>query len=101
MIVTFMCLHELCFWHVTAPTDIYTYGHALSLHDALPISGQTTLLAVIHQPAGAMLDAGAGVDHHRQRFNRGQRGQGLATEIRVARGIDQVDRKSTRLNSSH
>src|SRR3546814_18700518 len=26
------------FFNDTAPTDIYTYGHPLSLHDALPIS---------------------------------------------------------------
>src|SRR3546814_3234705 len=32
-----MC--ELClfFFHYTATTEIYTYGHTLSLHDALPI----------------------------------------------------------------
>src|SRR3546814_13897666 len=27
------------FFNDTAPTEIYTYGHTLSLHDALPISG--------------------------------------------------------------
>src|SRR3546814_2618098 len=29
--------------NVTATTDIYTYGHTLSLHDALPISHGVTL----------------------------------------------------------
>src|SRR3546814_1732487 len=27
----------ICFFNDTATTDIYTYGHTLSLHDALPI----------------------------------------------------------------
>src|SRR3546814_17253055 len=29
------------FFNDTATTEIYTYGHTLSLHDALPISTQT------------------------------------------------------------
>src|SRR3546814_5967132 len=28
-----------CFFNDTATTEIYTYGHTLSLHDALPIYG--------------------------------------------------------------
>src|SRR3546814_16336149 len=28
----------ICFFNVTAPPEIYTYLHTLSLHDALPIS---------------------------------------------------------------
>src|SRR3546814_16111350 len=34
------CLIDLClfFFNDTATTDIYTYLHTLSLHDALPIS---------------------------------------------------------------
>src|SRR3546814_13723444 len=27
-----------CFFNIPGPTEIYTYGHPLSLHDALPIS---------------------------------------------------------------
>ena len=34
---------------------------------------QTALLAVFHQSAGAVFDAGAGVDHHAQGFHRCQR----------------------------
>src|SRR3546814_10928637 len=35
----FMLLRQssLCFFNDTATTEIYTYGHTLSLHDALPI----------------------------------------------------------------
>src|SRR3546814_11773313 len=30
-----------CFFYDTANTEIYSYGHTLSLHDALPISHQS------------------------------------------------------------
>src|SRR3546814_19438527 len=33
-------LYMSVFFNGTAPTEIYTYLHTLSLHDALPISGQ-------------------------------------------------------------
>src|SRR3546814_12687388 len=36
MDVFFFCVF---FFNVTPTTEIYTYGHPLSLHDALPISG--------------------------------------------------------------
>src|SRR3546814_18497539 len=43
----FVCYCDfVCFVKATATTEIYTYGHTLSLHDALPISNdltQTTL----------------------------------------------------------
>src|SRR3546814_11219514 len=32
-------IYLFSFFNVPATTDIYTYGHTLSLHDALPISG--------------------------------------------------------------
>src|SRR3546814_9560251 len=35
-----------CFFNDTAPTEIYTYGHTLSLHDALPIFGQQIIEAI-------------------------------------------------------
>src|SRR3546814_8778242 len=43
-----MCVlcHLFFFFHDTATTEIYTYCHTLSLHDALPISiSQATRLA--------------------------------------------------------
>src|SRR3546814_16601977 len=36
----------LCVVHTTPPTKVYTYGHSLSLHDALPICGPETVNAV-------------------------------------------------------
>src|SRR3546814_13385705 len=35
------------FFNDTAPTEIYTYGPTLSLHDALPISGPRWTTAVM------------------------------------------------------
>src|SRR3712207_9370260 len=73
------------FFNDTATTEIYT----LSLHDALPIS-----LGAGPPRVGVALQPG------------GEEGQGLAPaalelERRQADVLGQVDRKSTRLNSSH
>src|SRR3546814_18452407 len=40
MVVIYMII---CFFNDTATTEINTYGHTLSLHDALPISVQRSL----------------------------------------------------------
>src|SRR5260221_10687891 len=61
------------FFNDTATTEIYT----LSLHDALPIYNECLRRWV---PSGR-----AGDDHR----------------LPVARPLDRIDRKSTRLNSSH
>src|SRR3546814_17752125 len=37
-VVTFILSHSCVFFNGSATIDIYTYGHTLSLHDALPIS---------------------------------------------------------------
>src|SRR3546814_15618153 len=86
----------------TATTEIYTYGHTHSLHDALPIClvgldyiGIAQALAV--DMAGEAPQAVAGLDHH---------ALALGVELDVLRPgpaerhLD-ADRKSTRLNSSH
>src|SRR3546814_12418462 len=46
---------SLCFLEYTATTEIYTYGHTLSLHDALPIC----FGHMLHIPGGAMCRCGA------------------------------------------
>src|SRR3546814_14039661 len=80
------------FFNDTATTEIYTYRHTLSLHDALPISDR-------RHPAGAR------VGLLRRDPRRGGRPGGTAPPLRArarrpaARG--RGDRKSTRLNSSH
>src|SRR3546814_16058298 len=82
------------FFNDTATTEIYTYGHTLSLHDALPIFGDAAAAAgerrqfeVVGREQGVTaVDAGQVA-----RARIGER------EAVVGRG----DRKSTRLNSSH
>src|SRR5438874_8170104 len=65
------------FFNATAPTEIYT----LSLHDALPI--WSTMLAVWVLAAGSLLVFA------------------LGASLGLAEPINGLDRKSTRLNSSH
>src|SRR3546814_2434013 len=49
-------LYILCFFNDTAPTELYTYRHTLSLHDALPISDdRLPFLMVDNDVAGAQL----------------------------------------------
>src|SRR5258707_7563675 len=67
------------FFNDTATTEIYT----LSLHDALPIS-------IANGDGSPILMGGIGVDFTAR----------LAAEQKVAR-LSRIDRKSTRLNSSH
>src|SRR3546814_15415101 len=79
------------FLNVTATTEIYTYGHTLSLHDALPIC------RAYERRADSIGDA--------------EHGRGAACGYRSLEetsptaggtpGGRRRDRKSTRLNSSH
>src|SRR5438034_2974314 len=69
------CVFGLFFFNVPAPTEIYT----LSLHDALPIC------------------AGCGEKAALARRGRAERAGPRCGD----RALPQVDRKSTRLNSSH
>src|SRR3546814_15781929 len=46
-----------CFFNDTATTEIYTYLHTLSLHDALPISSDCNYdLALLRWGAGALIE---------------------------------------------
>src|SRR3546814_7467060 len=49
--VSRLSVFDVCFcFNETATTEIYTYGHTLSLHDALPICGLTgTVVAATHR----------------------------------------------------
>src|SRR3546814_16798566 len=102
----------------TATTDIYTYVHTLSLHDALPIWDRR-LAAVVRnddRDGGARLSAGAaagayaagdGRAGHRQPGSalRRRHAQSAVVARPAARAVPaaggRTDRKSTRLNSSH
>src|SRR3546814_15977147 len=59
-----------CFFlNDTATTEIYTYGHTLSLHDALPICGQRGKAV----PADAGRARAAALRHRRRRAARAGR----------------------------
>src|SRR5947199_5558818 len=66
------------------PTEIYT----LSLHDALPISGETQTAA-------------RGVEGHEELGRGFDLAAGHGVQERALERHDRQDRKSTRLNSSH
>src|SRR3546814_17031498 len=80
------------FCNDTASTEIYTYLHTLSLHDALPFFGDDHgggQLAIDGNRDGARALRALGID---------ALGQSAAVDPVLA---DEIDRKSTRLNSSH
>src|SRR3712207_9395817 len=78
------------FFNDTATTEIYT----LSLHDALPICRE------LHA-ALDVLDLGQGGLHPNARADLDRRGEPDAVQAVVDLRRDALDRKSTRLNSSH
>src|SRR3546814_3116523 len=113
------------FFNDTATAEIYTYGHTLSLHDALPIflgieggTGHQDVVAEFLSEAlvGACGRCGEGGEVGlRQRWvlearelvavlvegdHGGDHRVVGGRELDVG-GLDRVDRKSTRLNSSH
>src|SRR5256885_9985983 len=75
------------FFNDTATTEIYT----LSLHDALPISSWTRILTTSSSPCSTSCTTSA------------QRSTATCVErwADVVQLVEQGDRKSTRLNSSH
>src|SRR5258708_24903862 len=70
------------FFNDTATTEIYT----LSLHDALPICERAVLVRDFLA---------------REHLESLQQGGGLAAPVRLDDADHDIDRKSTRLNSSH
>src|SRR3546814_15186195 len=82
------------FFNDAATTEIYTYGHTLSLHDALPICGG----AGAEQGNGAV-EGDDGNRAHQQALVDGL--EGKLAKRSLAQTRQAGDRKSTRLNSSH
>src|SRR3546814_20634048 len=108
------------FFNDTATTEIYTYLHTLSLHDALPIlhlqpatraavgafeSVAPLRLQAQRGPSGIAIDAVAVPHTHVAALafaaGRAERRAPSATASTVAAAASMRDRKSTRLNSSH
>src|SRR3546814_18307379 len=76
------------FFKDTATTEIYTYGHTLSLHDALPISLAAAHLNTVTEQNTPTRELSASLPSSEKMF--------------IDFGFDPTrDRKSTRLNSSH
>src|SRR3546814_20510936 len=91
----------------TETTKIYTYGHTLSLHDALPISGRSRTSTSVRASGSTSTRSTGGstptwstpsTDGERQRRGRGPRCRASGRPPAPDRA---GDRKSTRLNSSH
>src|SRR3546814_18556257 len=89
-----------CFFNDTATTEIYTYGHTLSLHYALPI------LALVREQLGAIEAERRARRAEAARQAAGEQPSGFQLLARVhGLGLGTADlledRKSTRLKSRH
>src|SRR3546814_19927785 len=86
------------FYTVPATTEIYTYLHSLSLHDALPI--EPVIADCIDD--GGVIPVQALVAHALVIEGRQHQHDGAAQVYGMPGQFDGIrDRKSTRLNSSH
>src|SRR3546814_12748073 len=101
-----MIVNACFFCNDTATTEIYTDGHTLSLHDALPISelladpGRCIHIGDRESDIYELFCAAREAGTHfviRTCVDR-LAGEGDHT---IADEMEEVDRKSTRLNSSH
>src|SRR3546814_14604120 len=90
---------------VTATTEIYTYLHTLSLHDALPILAEQIGLAVARQPGGkgrrTACDAidrrvGEPGERHRARIDRLADAAPFVGHRSGERGRGQYERRAAR-----
>src|SRR5690606_41898852 len=85
---------SLFFFNDTAPTEIYT----LSLHDALPIlAGDRPQ----DQGGGGAMTALLRLENVTKRFPVGRREITAVDSVSLEIHEGEIDRKSTRLNSSH
>src|SRR3546814_12448059 len=97
----------VCFFDDTATPDIYTDGHTLSLHDALPICLEGAVLGdmiatrALHLGCRGVLADGAVRDlDDLADVGLPVMARGIAPMAAHATLVP-LDRKSTRLNSSH
>src|SRR3546814_15982934 len=102
-----MHLDIVFFCTATATTEIYTYGHTRSLPDALPIFAPGVMRGDRRQHLRHLevRMAGEEVDHAEELeplpLYRAHPAALLARRLRGEPGVGTLDRKSTRLNSSH
>src|SRR3712207_7886891 len=79
------------FFNDTATTEIYT----LSLHDALPIC------ILIHQPSSGFEGQSTDIEIHAREIIKTRKRVDEIYAKHTGQSEERVDRKSTRLNSSH
>src|SRR3546814_15901315 len=108
MVLCMKCVQLSFFFNDTATTEIYTYRHTLSLHDALPISLFRMLSATWRGTLGQKQLAGVHFQQGDEIRIEGDRSNVILDgEIFQAKNgmpiilTSTQDRKSTRLNSSH
>src|SRR3546814_18997537 len=95
----------VCFFNATATTEIYTYCHTLSLHDALPISSLSCLTRLDLQiPFPILLPLQPAChppprDHAKRASSDARLTPPEALDMMLSM-LSFIDRKSTRLNSS-
>src|SRR3546814_12543957 len=88
----------VCFFNDTATTEIYTYGHTLSLHDALPIS-QGRNESTDREPR-PLRDTELIATRTTPCSRHGSYAETCPSHPHASH-VESIDRKSTRLNSSH
>src|SRR3546814_15099619 len=94
---------ELCrsfFFNDPATTEIYTYLHTLSLHDALPIWSLTAKISATRAIEPEVMNCFTPLITHVSPTRRARVCRAEASEPACG-SVRQKDRKSTRLNSSH
>src|SRR3546814_20779138 len=92
----------IIFCNGTPTTENYTYGHTLSLHDALPISKAVSVYHSFPQCLTALANTGCRVIYGDNAIQSQFSDDGSAfSNPRLFRIYPFRDRKSTRLNSSH
>src|SRR3546814_11285585 len=110
-----MYLDLVFFFYDSATTEIYKYRHTLSLHDALPICNLSTPVAFPPDDEQVALLQEKGLAHERDYLAHLKAGGRTVVEIAGDASVEEkaartraalregpdVDRKSTRLNSSH
>src|SRR3546814_18172485 len=113
--IVIVVVSYILFFKDTSTTEIYTYLHTLSLHDALPIGNKKSVAIDLRQKEGQdivrklILEADIVIENFRpgtmERW--GLDYESLSSEnpglimLRISGYGQSGDRKSTRLNSSH
>src|SRR3546814_11540301 len=115
VILILLLFYSFFFFNDTASTEIYTYGHTLSLHDALPIcTPEVSIngnLGLVHSRMGDFPNAPNTIRLPNGTIVRGPdtynaKGNDLPNAPKLTANLSATyvipsDRKSTRLNSSH